>query len=89
MHYYVALDADITENDMLTANLIHDRGKKTSGGREGFGKETGWREDHDGQYKRERLMTELKDEDVASFRNFVRMDPPNVPRAVYQVGSQN
>jgi len=46
LHYYVALEADITENDMVTAQLIDASRKKVKGGLEGFGKGIGWREDH-------------------------------------------
>ena len=45
MHYYVALDADIVENEMVMAQLIDDRRKRVNKGREGVGKGIGWRED--------------------------------------------
>ena len=46
LHYYVALEADITENDMVTAQLIDASRKNVKGGLEGFGKGIDWREDH-------------------------------------------
>ena len=38
--------SDITENDMVTAQLIDAGRKNVKGGLEGFGKGIGWREDY-------------------------------------------
>jgi len=64
LHYYVALDVDITENAVVTAQLIVDRAKKVERRERRFWQRN-WPERRPllGQY--ERLMAELKDEDVA------------------------
>ena len=74
LHYYVSLEADITENDMVTAQLIDASRKKCQRRIRRFWQRN-WLERRPlhGQY--ERLMAELKEEDIASFRNFVRMGP--------------
>ena len=77
LHNYMALEADIIQNDMEMAQLVdEDDGERRRMERRRIRPwQRNWlqRRPLHGQY--ERLMTELREEDLPSFRNFLRMDP--------------